>query len=539
MALQLRRDQSMSFKKILLASFAVLTLLVQPLVILNVSSVSAESALAAPINLLPSNNAFTNNPNFSMKWNAVTDAVGYQYRTSNTVTDGVLGAIIYCDGSVAVSDGCNGAGYNLVPGNFAVNSGVVTRGNSGTPEGVYYWQVRAIGEGAVPGPWSEISKVTYSSTQAPSVDLVSPVNGATIRGDSVTQSWTAGDSTVTRYIYESYNDAGATSLRFHGEYTTTSKTATNVADATYYWRVRAVNHLGSLGPWSALWKLTIDNTSPTGTVTVSGAGAQATATLETSEPVQTPSGWTQVTDKTFTRVHTENVSYSVSFTDFAGNTGSTNYDVTTIDTTAPVVSLSDITSVNEGEAVTVSGTVDDTSVSQGEVFIDGTPAIDGIIAISGGTFSFTITGLSEGNYDITVKAKDSFGNEGVSSAKVATINPAPIVIVPTVSGPVVDGDDGVTPDTPEGEVQPQIFTIPLLASQAILGDQSTNDDVAAQAVAGAETEGDNQDVKGLNDTKQAATSGFAWYWWLLIVAGLIGLWLAYAAWSRNRRSQNE
>ena len=51
-------------------------------------------------------------------------------------------------------------------------------------------------------------------------------------------------------------------MRWRENFTSTSKTATNVADSAYWWRVKAVDHAGNESPWSELWKLTVDSTAP-------------------------------------------------------------------------------------------------------------------------------------------------------------------------------------------------------------------------------------------------------------------------------------
>ena len=91
---------------------------------------------------------------------------------------------------------------------------------------------------------------------------LSPSNNAYISDTSVLTTEWSSVSGATKYIYESYNDENATDLRWHAEYTSTSKIAHNVADSTFWWRVKAVDDLGNEGQWSDLWKVTIDATAP-------------------------------------------------------------------------------------------------------------------------------------------------------------------------------------------------------------------------------------------------------------------------------------
>ncbi|HEY8886804.1 MAG TPA: hypothetical protein VIM31_04905 [Candidatus Microsaccharimonas sp.] len=115
-----------------------------------------------------------------------------------------------------------------------------------------------------------------NSATAPT--LVSPADGAIVNGASVTQTWSTTDTDIDHYVYESYNDAAATSLRFTANYTATSKTATNVANGSvYYWRVKAVDNLGNESLWSPLWKISVDSTAPTATLIFPARGPSATS----------------------------------------------------------------------------------------------------------------------------------------------------------------------------------------------------------------------------------------------------------------------
>lgn len=91
--------------------------------------------------------------------------------------------------------------------------------------------------------------------------LVSPADGATVKGASVTQTWSDSDPTIDHFIYKSFNNASATSLRWQQTFSssTFSKTATNVATTTYWWNVEAVNAAGDTSV-SPLWKLNVSNT---------------------------------------------------------------------------------------------------------------------------------------------------------------------------------------------------------------------------------------------------------------------------------------
>jgi hypothetical protein len=136
------------------------------------------------------------------------------------------------------------------------------------------------------------------TTPPASPTLVSPADGATVDGTSLTNTWSDGDPSVDHYIYESYYDAAATSLRFHSEYTATSKTATNVAPATFWWRVKAVDAYGNESAWSDLWKVTVAEESAPSEPTVQTVTVQADDL--TTNPAADPDAWFFYNDSTDT-----------------------------------------------------------------------------------------------------------------------------------------------------------------------------------------------------------------------------------------------
>jgi hypothetical protein len=55
------------------------------------------------------------------------------------------------------------------------------------------------------------------------------------------------------------------------------------------------------------------------------------ATLAFSEPIQTPTGWTKISEKVFSKLYTGNKEETVAFYDLVGNAGSTGVEITRID----------------------------------------------------------------------------------------------------------------------------------------------------------------------------------------------------------------
>src|SRR5690606_24020109 len=110
----------------------------------------------------------------------------------------------------------------------------------------------------------------------------------------------------------------------------------------------------------------------------------------------------------------------------------------TLDLTAPVVTVDDIATINEGDDAVVTGTVDDPSVTTVEIFVDGVS--EGIATVVAGAFSFNVSGLAVGDYDITVRATDAAGNDG-ESTKPVEVNAVQGISINSFNNPG-DGGDG-------------------------------------------------------------------------------------------------
>lgn len=156
------------------------------------------------------------------------------------------------------------------------NSGVLPSSmihSSGAGDGVWYWQVRAIDVAGNASAWSDIWNVKIDTNPPVAPTLIAPANNSIVTGASLTNSWSSVTD-ATKYIYESYNDSGATSLRWHQEIAApiTSKTATGVVDTTFWWKVKAIDAAGNESLWSNLWKVTVDNIAPVVHITAPNDG---------------------------------------------------------------------------------------------------------------------------------------------------------------------------------------------------------------------------------------------------------------------------
>ena len=102
---------------------------------------------------------------------------------------------------------------------------------------------------------------TVDDTDPNTPSLVSPENNDVVNGASVTNVW-SNIPDAHHYIYESYHDADMNNLRWTEEVAFSQKTAINVADSVFWWRVKAVDTAGNESEWSVLWKVTVDNIAP-------------------------------------------------------------------------------------------------------------------------------------------------------------------------------------------------------------------------------------------------------------------------------------
>ena len=361
-------------------------------------------------------------------------------------------------------------------------------------EGYHDIKVRAKDLAGNLSDWSNVCRITTDWTAPQAPQLVSPENNAVVKGGVLTNRWSSVTD-ATKYVYESYNNASATSLRWRQEYTSTSKTATNVANSVFWWRVKAVDAAGNSSLWSDLWKVTIDNTAPNITPQadilvdndpgLNGAvvafSLSATDNVDESVAVicDIPSG-------SFFVVGDTTVNCNVK--DTAGNTATTSFKVTVNDNEAPVIKMI---------GTDVSLTVGDSYADQGANALDNN---DGSITP---TSLSTVNTATPGVYTVTYGAKDSNANEAIPVTRTVTVNAAPAVA--TLAA------------TPPTRVLSTFFT----------GGAPNNPTAPTTNVLGTETKPTNNDNSGTNvlGTNSKATMtklfGVAWYWWLLAVIAMI------------------
>jgi hypothetical protein len=185
--------------------------------------------------------------------------------------------------------------------------------------GIYSWRVRAINIYDTPGDWSETRTLTVDILLgAPTLTL--PTNLFTVTTGTPTFEW--GPVTdATSYQIQVANDSGFTDIFLSDNAVATTNWTPGTAltdSATYYWRVAALNTIGTQGAWSETRTLTVDIlaaptlTSPTDGFTVT----TGTPTFE----------WGAVTDATDYQIQVANDSgfTDIVFTDTDVSTSHTS-----------------------------------------------------------------------------------------------------------------------------------------------------------------------------------------------------------------------
>lgn len=394
---------------------------------INLVTVDTTNPTAPTINT-PTNNQYLKTAPISNNWTPSTDTSGInKYQVE----------YIYDDGHTFAGGPTRD-----------VNGNTTTRNHSPatTEQGGVTIRVRAMDNAGNYSAWSAPVHYFYDATAPVNPLLLSPSSNTLTNGASVTQSWSDASADVDHFIYESYNDAAATSLRWHQEFTATSKTATNVSDSTYWWRVKAVDYAGNESGWSNLWKITIDNTKPTkpsvnaplANAFLNGSSTQNswTASTDTNGVKQyevkyvlsTGTSYRYTTSTSRTQTFTGNyqgpITISVRAQDNAGNWGDFSDNVTYYyDSVAPVATiLSPSNSDLLNGEVLLLGQVTDANPMNSYFRIEGPNGYVKTSLFTDGRdmheFAWNTVGLEDGEYTIYFETRDKADNKAGSRTNI-------------------------------------------------------------------------------------------------------------------------
>jgi len=236
----------------------------------------------------------------------------------------------------------------------------------------------------------------------------------------------------------------------------------------------------------------------------------------------------QYSDANFANIKSKLVQGANTFVlyDVAGNTK--QYDFT-YDSVAAVITVAAIAPITVGQNAVVTGTVNDPTIAEVEVFVDGVSA--GTATVVSGAFDFDLTNLSQGSHNVEVKGSDTAGNAATSGVKTVTVNAAPGITPASVSG---------GPATLAAATAPAV--VDNNAGNNAAPDSDTDTEVLGESTQN-KTSSDTKDVLAATTTPEVKNSdakffGLDWYWWVPIVAALGGAaWWLIAAWRRRQSEE--
>lgn len=193
-----------------------------------------------------------------------------------TVPDSVVYGVAYNTQSYGVSPTGVDGPYNSLNVSLNDASGAPYTGSDPEPNGLFWNTTPAFdGDGTFKmiedwAPYKISAMFNASAPEPPAApNLVYPANNSKVNASSpIANDWSdvAG---ADHYVYQSYNvDSGGNcnlgDVRFTGDYTASQTNSRVIADGlTFCWRVKTVGTNGLESAWSDLWKVTIDNTTPT------------------------------------------------------------------------------------------------------------------------------------------------------------------------------------------------------------------------------------------------------------------------------------
>ncbi len=350
------------------------------------------------------------------------------------------------------------------------------------------------------------------------------VNGGVTNLYSGTASWGASDSDTVRYIYRYWNTISSSPYGASSPWENPSLTGLSAAgvfnqgEGTHFFSVAAVDHAGNVSEFSAPFEITYDATNPTVLVSATSPAGGPTGTSTISATIDDAVSYelfvdgvsVATGDATFSDFVLDTTTYTsgsyvvkVVAVDAAGNVGEGETTIV-IDNDAPAALIT-TTGTQATATPVIEGTVD-TDATELEFYINGVLQTTGLTWTTGdSTWSFTGVTFTDGDYELSIVARDTYGNEGGQLADM------------TVSIPVIEDD----PETEEDESAPATTTTP----GEVLGDQDTNPDLTPeddeQAVEGDSTEQAAQATDADSDN-DSSLLGLAWYWWVLIGAAVLG-----------------
>ena len=356
---------------------------------------------------------------------------------------------------------------------------------SGLSNGNYYWRMRSQDNSGNYSDWAAGSSFT--------VDITAPTVPATltrtVNGSSVALDWAdAADATsgVKQYDVQVDNNSNFSTPEYSASPVASNATASNLADGTYYWRVRTQDNSGNYSTWSSGSNFIVDTTAPTVPSTLSRTVNGSSVALDWADATDATSGVKQY------EFQVDNNS-NFSSNEKSGNTATSNTNATgltdgsyywrvrtvdnsgnysnwttgssfTVDITAPTAP-STLTRNVTGNSIALdwADATDATSgVKQYELQVDNNSDFlsnekSGTAVVS----NASVSSITDGNYYWRVRTVDNFGNySGWSQGSSFTVDisapSVPASLTPIVTGNNVALDWADSTDAPSGIKQYQV-----------------------------------------------------------------------------------
>jgi hypothetical protein len=366
--------------------------------------------------VLPPPNAYVNNQLVNFVWRSVPDAGRYRLQVS---TDSNFFTI------------------DILDHQTATNIDTVINGVTISPAGDFYWRVKSYNPSLTDSSlWSPVRKLTLDLTPPDQPIPSTPSDGMFTKNSSVYFSWFAVDG-VDKYHLQIAWDPTFAAVLIDDPGKTATGTTVNLSahgEATYYWRVEALDTAGNHSGYHSIPSFTIDQTAPWVTYTDPSNGEISVAVgreivIGFSEPMSQafgsgffnfncspdPGGWSNfwnTAGDTVTLYHNDfssgqSVSFTVtSATDLALNDMVSSYGLSfqtaVNDVTPPVISVPDInySYLNAGSGFTFGVHITD-DLAMGPVTLYWGPA-----GYGGYTNSSSMFLSGSGNYECAVPGTD-------------------------------------------------------------------------------------------------------------------------------------
>lgn len=509
------------------------------------------TAPVAPVNGQPET---TPTNDFFFTWDDVTDdgspIVEYQFQASlsSSSSAGVLNSGVWKNWE-------NGSGDQSFLSSPTIHS-------VGAPDGVWYWQVRAIDAAGNVGAWSEIWD-TLIDSQVPTADLIFDGIGPAYTGFKVqySEAVNVGDAeNPANYYLSNWPGAGG-SGDLVGDANISYDPVTHLAtidfgppfhfgewyiSAEQLWGVENVHDLAgnTLLPTSehsspmVKPNVVIDpQSSPTTNTTLnwnwsgsSDPGGIEASGIKNYEYAFNKQGevetWVSTTNTTLDTTVTSDGLYELRVRAFdnAGNVSDIAVSTVIVDTSEVDVEVDSLSTTTN--TPTITGTINDPTANI-TLTIDGGATTLNATNNGDGTWSYTfLTPIADGSYTIDVTATDAVNSADTDTASAS-------LVVNTTPAPAP------TPENPNPAPVTTTTVTPLItnpAAAAVLGiDTDATGTEGAADIEGAST----LDNLGALDTDPSDGSiyGLAWYWWLLIIGAIIALIWAIIAAVRRRNQE--